>query len=76
MLVLLMFLDFVYMALNLVLLIIKMFSYCICIDSSPLKTYEAIFDNMFHKHIGLCHNDVEGFRKQRTILQLQLESIP
>jgi len=41
-----------------------------------LSNYDDAADKTFQKWLNMCYMDIQGFRTQRTILQLQLESIP
>ena len=41
-----------------------------------VEIFEDFIDMAWHNLVGMNYMDVRGFRSQRTILQLQLESIP
>ena len=77
MLVILIVIDLIYMLFSLFtkpfLFLIKMIT---CCKVDYLKKYSDSADTFFQNYFNMCYMDIQGFRTQRTILQLQLESIP
>jgi len=77
MLSILVIVDILHMLLNLgirtILLLIKIFT---CGKINLLIGYDERFEAGIKKLLNMSYMDIEGFRTQKTILQLQLESIP
>jgi len=47
-----------------------------CLGKNWIQPFERLLDTVMYQTTGMNYMDIKGFRSQRTILQLQLESIP
>lgn len=47
-----------------------------CLGKNWIQPFERFLDTVMYQITGMNYMDIKGFRSQRTILQLQLESVP
>jgi hypothetical protein len=75
MLLILITFDFLYMSLSITCLPILIILKVIC-KLDWLQQFEELVNKGARKLFNMTYMDVQGFRLQRTILQVQLESVP
>ena len=77
MLIMLILFDIFYMCMsNIVYPVLLPFAFCNNLGKRLLDNYEDFQNVLLSKVTGLSQMEAQGFRSQRTILQLQLESVP
>ena len=67
--------DIFYMTLSIICLPILILLYLVC-KFDRIQQFEEMISVIAQKLFNMSYMDVQGFRLQRTILQVQLESIP